>query len=548
MGSRKSGKSSQSDFGIIVASDKDDSESEVIVIGTGLGALGATLALLDSGVSPVVIDVGEELPANLNNLRNEMSAVPPSEWRDEDVLRLSANTSAKRTGVPRKLVLGSDYFYGTKAGIPPHSFALGGFSAGWGAAFLPPSKVDLAQWPVKHEDLLEHARLALKYVNISEPEDGLTPLFPKLCSSSGPTLKLGRDQESLVNGLQEASAKTRVSEMAYGQSRLMTHAPSSRPPQGTECRQCGFCMSGCVYGAIFDAGAMFKSLAEDNRITLLKGERVHSFEEHSEYIEVRTVSSTSQKESLFRCQRLFLAAGAVESTRIVVRSVAPETTYVDIIRPGGAVIPLISKRRLPSDWPNTNTQSSVFLEMIDSKVSEHWIHTQLGPSNELLLGKLGLARFGRNARQAKFRWAIFERLAVALVNLHSDHGSRYRMHFGSDGQASVVSTELIYSAKARREAKAALKSVRKALRDAGLYSLRPLEKDSSKGAGYHLGGSLPMRDQPKTALDTDSLGRPQGCKKVHVVDASVFTSLPGTTIGVVILANAHRIASSVEHM
>lgn len=523
--------------------EKADLESDVIVVGTGLGALGTTLALVEAGVCPLVLDVGAELPADLEGLRTRLSSIPPSEWADEDVLKLSANTSAKRTGVPRKLVLGSDYFYGTEPQLPPHSFALGGFSAGWGAAFLPPDRGDIAEWPIKHEDLLRHARLALSHVNISEPDDGLTPFFPKLSLSSGQPLKLGRDQESLLNGLQKATKKTGLSKMAYGQSRLMTHASSSQLPRGTECRKCGFCMSGCVYGAIFDAGAMFRSLAAAGKISLRRGERVHSFQEYRDRVEVRSVSSFTQKESLFVCRRLFLAAGTVESTRIVVRSVAPETTYVDIMRPGGAVIPVISKRRLLSDWPNTNTQSSVFLEMVDSKVSEHWIHTQLGPSNELLLGKLGLTKFGRNARQAKFRWAIFESLAVALVNLHSDHGSRYRMHFGSDGQASVVRTELIYSAEARRKAKRALRSVRKSLRDAGLFSLRPLEKNSSKAAGYHLGGSLPMRDEPKSPLDTDSLGRPQGCEKVHVVDASVFTSLPGTTIGVVILANAHRIAS-----
>ena len=523
--------------------EKPDLESDVIVVGTGLGALGATLALLESGVSPLVLDVGDELPTDLEGLRDKLSAIPPSEWANEDVLKLSTNLSAKGAGVPRKLVLGSDYFYGSEPQLPPHSFALGGFSAGWGAAFLPPDRGDIAEWPVKHEDLLRHARLALSHVNISEPVDGLTPFFPKLSLSSGRPLKLGRDQETLLNCLGKAAKRTRLSKMAFGQSRLMTHVSSSRFPQGTECRQCGFCMSGCVYGAIFDAGAMFISLAEAKRITLRKGERVHRFEERNGLIDIRSFASSSQKETLFRCRRLFLGAGTVESTRIVVRSVAPESTHVDILRPGGAVIPLVSLKRLASSWPQTNTQSSVFLEMVDPEVSNHWIHTQLGPSNELLLGKLGLTKFGKNAREAKLRWALFEILAVALVNLHSDHGSRYRMYFSSDGQASVQSTRLIYASEARRKAKTALRSVRKSLRDAGLYSLRPMEKDSSKGFGYHLGGSLPMRKEPKSPLETDSLGRPAGCQSVHVVDASVLTSLPGTTVGVAIFANAHRIAS-----
>jgi choline dehydrogenase-like flavoprotein len=64
------------------------------------------------------------------------------------------------------------------------------------------------------------------------------------------------------------------------------------------------------------------------------------------------------------------------------------------------------------------------------------------------------------------------------------------------------------------------------------------------GRGYHSGGTFPMRQNPG-ALETDLLGRPTGFSRVHLVDASVFPSLPATTITLSVMANAHRIGSAV---
>jgi choline dehydrogenase-like flavoprotein len=49
-----------------------------------------------------------------------------------------------------------------------------------------------------------------------------------------------------------------------------------------------------------------------------------------------------------------------------------------------------------------------------------------------------------------------------------------------------------------------------------------------------------MRAQPG-AFESDSLGRPSGWSRVHVVDASVLPAIPSTTITFSVMANAHRI-------
>jgi choline dehydrogenase-like flavoprotein len=63
------------------------------------------------------------------------------------------------------------------------------------------------------------------------------------------------------------------------------------------------------------------------------------------------------------------------------------------------------------------------------------------------------------------------------------------------------------------------------------------------GQSYHSGGTVPMRRDPG-AGQSDLLGRPTGLARVHLVDASVFPTIPATNITLTLMANAHRIATA----
>jgi choline dehydrogenase-like flavoprotein len=64
------------------------------------------------------------------------------------------------------------------------------------------------------------------------------------------------------------------------------------------------------------------------------------------------------------------------------------------------------------------------------------------------------------------------------------------------------------------------------------------------GQGYHVGGAFPMRARPGP-FQSDVLGRPFGFERVHLVDSTTFPSIPASTVTFTVLANAHRIASTV---
>ena len=76
--------------------------------------------------------------------------------------------------------------------------------------------------------------------------------------------------------------------------------------------------------------------------------------------------------------------------------------------------------------------------------------------------------------------------------------------------------------------------------------LSPLLQMTEPGRGFHSGGSFSMAAMPKPG-QTDRTGRPYGMKRTHVVDATVFPTVPATTITLTAMANAHRIGTEVSN-
>jgi len=93
--------------------------------------------------------------------------------------------------------------------------------------------------------------------------------------------------------------------------------------------------------------------------------------------------------------------------------------------------------------------------------------------------------------------------------------------------------------------RALIKKLFRARRLLRAVPLAPLARIAQPGRGDHTGGSFPMRSNPGP-LETDVFGRVPGMQRVHAVDASIFPSVPATTITLTAMANAHRIGSELE--
>lgn len=525
---------------------------QVAVIGSGLSAMGAIKALCSLGYKPVVLDSGETLEPALSSMAKKMATKEPSEWTPLERKSLSDNfTVAQGNSLPKKLIFGSDYFYGksrsdapvdNEGTLPPFSYAMGGFSVGWGAASLPPQECDLTDWPVSSEEINKYCEIAVADLPYSARSDGLSLNF-NILHDKPMALQLNHAERLILKRMDDASI-LRKDKLVYGQSRLLVSPETTGRFVG--CKYCGQCMSGCVYKSIYKTSDDILRLSANGAIDYQPGCLVLKITETAGRVMVKYLDLNGQ-ENIREFDRVFLAAGAVNTTRIVLNSLNILGRKVILKSRGGYVMPVFSFKKLPVDWPKCNTQPGIFLEFKGGFL-KHWVHVQISTANELLFQKLNIQASARGlvAYVKKF---LVEHIVLMFVNFHSDYGGHYKLWLEkpADGmnENSLHSTHHKSTSHILIFCLSALKLLGIGLK-IGCLPLIPFAKNNS--SSYHVGGSLPMKAEVTDHLDTDELGRVRAWKHVHIVDTSTFPSLPGTTIGLLAMANAMRIVEKIHSL
>lgn len=515
-------------------------KNRVLIVGTGLAAAGCTRFFVERGIVPVVFDVGERLAENLEGKARDLGGMPPRDWPSDFQSFFSSNDSVGVTSIPTKLIFGSSFFYGksrqgaistSEGRSPPFSYALGGLSVGWGASVLPPARSDILNWPVSYSDIKTCYDDVSKNLPLNAEVDDLNKLFPlpPVYLSSGLPLP---DIESLFF---ERLQKVKIKNMHVGRARNMVR---------NTCKLCGHCMGGCVYGAIYSSKDDFDEWAKNGKIELYIDRLVTHFSETDEGLSIHFIEGSEERAEFF--DYAFIGAGAINSSRIYLNSnnkVGDRSLSVK--SRGGFVVPVFSFRRIRDTSESKATLPSFFIEMKDP-MNGYWIHTQVSIGNELLekriAGFLGESFLGKAITNF-----VLARLLILFINFHSDLGGEYRLKTtrAANPADSRLHTEYLKPKVFWRTLWHVFKKITHLFFRVGCVPIWAFLRFNS--GTYHVGGSLPMKHSPAEFGETNSAGQTNLSKQVSFIDSSTMPSLPGTSIGMLSMANAYRIAKMVFH-
>jgi hypothetical protein len=137
----------------------------IYIIGSGLSAVTAAVALVQRGVRPIILDAGITPCLEAQELKARLSTTMPDSWLPEDLARSHRTGPAAVNGIPRKLRFASDFAFEEVRYAAPleithasvhRSFAAGGFSNVWGAVIQPLETRDMSAWPISPEDMAPH--------------------------------------------------------------------------------------------------------------------------------------------------------------------------------------------------------------------------------------------------------------------------------------------------------------------------------------------------------------------------------------------------------
>lgn len=526
------------------------------VVGSGPSAVACAAALLKRGRAVCLLDAGIQLEPERARLVQSLSQRPPEQWRPEEVQRLKEGMVPSAAGIPQKLIFGSNYPYRESVeqlglacegvGLEA-SLALGGFSTVWGGSMLPYLPSDLAGWPISTGQLADHYQAALELTGVSAERDALAEQFPLYTNSPG-HLEPSRQAQALLHAMDRHRDALRKAGVSYGRARVAIKA--ARGPNDPGCVYCGMCMYGCPYGYIYNSEQTLPRLKQLGDFRYQPDVVVRAVEERGGGVRISGHHRVTRAPLEFEAERVYLAAGVIATTGILLRSLQAYDRPVSIGDSQYFLLPCALGKRIPNVRNEPlHALSQLYLEIVDSAVSAHNVHLQVYSYNDLI-GRIVSGAMGPLAKLLPFLARELEGRLVLLQgyldSAESDHiVATLRRNPAHAGDTLHVQAEATPAVKRNVR-----RVVRKLLRQAprlGLLPLPMLLQLGKPGRGFHAGGSFPMQSSPKP-FQSDIWGRPAGCQRVHAVDATVLPTIPATPITLAVMANAHRIGWATATM
>ncbi len=524
----------------------------IYVVGSGPSGVACAHALLNQGLEVTMLDSGLELEIERSSLLDKLSKTTPDTWDKNDIFTIKGNTKVSPSGTFTKGVYGSDFpSRETDKYFPNHtkntqlrmSLAKGGLSNIWGAAILPYIDEDIRDWPIKVKDLQKHYEAAISLMDIAGTNDDLSLKFP-LYTNQCQSINYSNQAKALMSDLTKSKNTLNTNGFNFGYSRVAIRTESKNEKSG--CTYCGLCHYGCPYEAIYNSSFTLNELLKHEKFQYIKDIIVQKISESNGKVNIYAVSRLNNESIAFTGERAYLACGVIPTTKIVLESLEAYNKKIVMKDSQWFLMPLIRYDKTP-DVLNEKlfTLSQIFIELFDKSLSKNTINLQVYTYNDLYLSAI------KNTPLKYFLpvlgYPISEllgRLVMVMGYLHSNDSSQILVELEKSNNDKP--NKLFFEAQINNDVKSIVNSVYKKFFDyRDIFKAIPIPgitKIPNPGYGSHSGSTFPMRDKPHE-LETDTLGRPYGLNKVHIVDASIFPSIPATTITLTTMANAHRIAS-----
>lgn len=399
------------------------------------------------------------------------------------------------------------------------SHAYGGFSNVYSGAILAPRTEDLVNWPKDAIPLQSDYLDVLSNIGVLGGEDALeqwSPLLPPAEISAYPT-----------------SASSSVSVLGFSRIAIQRFNDKKKITP-------------------FNTSQTFSKHQEHNKINYIGSTYVISLERVANGIRIQ-VQTDGETKWLGPYEAVFVGAGCINTTGIVHRSNWPNKVgEYTVQNTAGFVQAFVGKG--PSSTADLeirrqNSLPQIFVEIRDTAFNGYWSHTQVSSINRHVLETIA-HRFP-NALVQKIS-KVFERFHFAITNVPSILATQSSLVCKPTGSApsmlpntQIQINEPIQSIDSRwsHAVRSAIKQNRQILNLThipGSEFLGNLLRGNRLG-GWHFGGTIPM-----SQLDNYNTCTPHGELRsipgVFIVDSTAFPSIPGTTVALLSMANAARIA------
>lgn len=526
----------------------------IVVIGAGVSGSHAALTLLERGHEVELWDVGrEEKPfpgagATFHELKGCL-ADSVAYFLGPDLGALIPPTSPELLRYPPSrdfLTSKQDQLWGFLSNefVPYTAYAKGGLANGWGANALSFDDSDLAEWPISFSDMEAAYGTAYRRVPVAGPvDDDLSPYLSGTYPSQ-PPIRLSDCDERLLRTYKRRQRKLATLGVRIGRARL---AVATDPQRDDACDYCDRCLWGCPRGSIYNPSkSTLKACEAQKGFRYLPGRLVLSLlSRDSRITGIRYLNTANQEISQEACDAVFLAAGALETGSIFLRTlkrarpeIPPETE--GLMDTAVVKLPFVALGSIgrPSDQRSFQFNRLILGLVSDSGVWPPYLHGEVLHLTSLIYHPL-IERMPFDSRLS-MRLFFALRSALGAVSLFFPDriakGNR-QVLVDQGGRWEKIQLHYRESEEKERYIRQSVSRVRSAL-----WRLGCLPKGivhSPLGGGIHYAGTVPMGSGPKRC---DSTGRSNLFSNLYIADGAAFPSLPSKPITMSLAAHATRVA------
>lgn len=416
---------------------------------------------------------------------------------------------------------------------PVLSHATGGLANAWGAGAYRFRQDELVDFPIGVDELRPHYDELTGHIGIAGGDDDLQSYFGLAtgCQRPHPTNRIG---SHLRDRYERRRAHFHRHGVHIGAPRMAVLSEPHRGRPAYDYQGLEFFRPGIR--AIYNPAYTLEELVRDGAVEHRPGVLVERYERTQDGVRVHGRDPDTGEAHTFEARRLVLAAGAIQSARIVLRSEAEPGTRLPLLDNPISYVPFVALGLIGKGLQ----KQSLPLQLTVVCEDEHEWCPVLGSFygvsatlwNDLLFDLPLAAR--DNVRMLKYLLP-----AMSVVQLF------YPDRANPDNHVQLTADDRLRLTYRGRELGRLERRLIRVFRRIGYLSLPSLCKYPAAGNSFHYAGCLPMHERP-TRLQTDRDGRLGGDGVVHVADAATFPSLPSKNLTLTIMANARRIGEAVR--
>jgi len=527
---------------------------EVIVVGSGASAVHAAYAIAERQIPVLMLDVGVR-DRKYENLIPDQPFVQIRR-SDPDQHRYFLGEQFEgvplgRLGTGPQLTPPRRYIFENAESLSPiasrsfealQSFAAGGLGGAWGGVAFPFLDRELVKAGLSPHEIGPHYEAIAQRIGVCGNQDDLDTVRGRLHSLL-PPLELDHNAEKVFAAYEKKRDKLQRAGMCVGKSLMAVLTKPHGDRRAQAYHDMDFWSN--AGESVYRPACTLRQLHEFPSFSYVDSCLVESFSEHNDCVRVQVRDLKTGVRSTIETHRLLLAAGALGTGKIVLRSFGQYNVPVPITCNPHYYVPCLHYRNLGAAHRD-RCHSLAQLTAIYNPTGdgEHLAQAQLYSCRSLLLFRL-LKESPLAYRHAlQIMRGLYSSMVVWVIQFeaYQESANCCVLRRGPAGAPDRLEISYQTSDDTKRRVHQALKTFRHMMRELGCLPLRTVQPID--GSSVHYASLLPFSEEDRP-LTTDPSGRLRGTRGVYVVDGAAFAYLPAKGLTLTLMANASRIAQHV---